>query len=126
MLFEKDNGFLQLLSYKRLLKSAVPLGLLDLANLYCEEKLKKRCETLIKQNISVENSSLLLEAAIKYNAKVMLYFSLRCLFFGFRHVILPTQDFETSFFTFTVKLIACWCLFLLTKKIHLFLYFKLI
>lgn len=45
------------------------IGLLDLANLYCEEKLKQRCETLIMQNISIGNASMLFEAAIKYNAK---------------------------------------------------------
>ena len=45
-------------------------GLLDLANLYCEEKLKKKCERLIKQSISVDNAAMLLDASIKYNAKV--------------------------------------------------------
>ena len=49
------------------------VGLLALANLYCEETLKIRCENLIKHNISVENSAVILEAALKYNAKVMCY-----------------------------------------------------
>ena len=55
---------------RRLLTILNLAGLLDLANLYCEEKLKKKCEKLIKQSISVENAAMLLDASIKYNAKV--------------------------------------------------------
>lgn len=46
------------------------VGLLDLADSYCEERLKKLCENIIRKSISVDNVALLLAAAIKYNAKV--------------------------------------------------------
>ena len=45
-------------------------GLLDLANSYCEQHLKKLCELIIKQGINVENTATLLAAAIKYEAQV--------------------------------------------------------
>ena len=46
------------------------LGLLDLANSYCETQLKRQCERIIKQGITVDNSAMLLAAAIKYEAAV--------------------------------------------------------
>ena len=46
------------------------LGLLDLANSYCEPQLKQLCENVIKQGICVDNAAMLLAAAIKFNAKV--------------------------------------------------------
>lgn len=45
-------------------------GLLDLANSYCESPLKRICERIIKQGITIENSAMLYAAAIKYDAKV--------------------------------------------------------
>jgi len=45
-------------------------GLLDLADSYCEVRLKKICEDLIKKSVSIDNVSNLLAAAIKYNATV--------------------------------------------------------
>jgi hypothetical protein len=45
------------------------LGLLDLANSYCEQQLKKRCERIIKQGISVENVAMLYATAIKYQVR---------------------------------------------------------
>ena len=46
------------------------LGLLDLANSYCEERLKQKCEEIICQGISVDNVAMLYAAAIKFEAKV--------------------------------------------------------
>ena len=45
-------------------------GLLDLANSYCETQLKRLCERIIKQGITVENAAMLLAAALKYEAQV--------------------------------------------------------
>ncbi|GIY98439.1 RCC1 and BTB domain-containing protein 1 [Caerostris extrusa] len=45
------------------------IGLLDLANSYCEVQLKKHCECIIKHGITVENVAMLYAAAIKYCAK---------------------------------------------------------
>eukprot|EP00795_Rhopilema_esculentum_P016567 gene16567-7990_t len=64
------------------------IGLLDLANLYCEEKLKQKCESLILQSISVENAAMLMEAAIKYNAKNLEDF---CFHFIVCHLTAVTQ-----------------------------------
>ena len=45
-------------------------GLLDLANSYCEDQLKRLCERIIKQGITVDNAAMLLAAAIKFEASV--------------------------------------------------------
>ena len=45
-------------------------GLLDLANAYCETRLKHICERIIRQGIGVDNAAMLYSAAIKYDAKV--------------------------------------------------------
>ena len=45
-------------------------GLLDLANSYCETQLKRLCERIIKQGITVDNAAMLLAAALKYEAVV--------------------------------------------------------
>lgn len=45
------------------------LGLLDLANAYCEPVLKRECENIIKRGISVENVAMLYAAAIKFEGK---------------------------------------------------------
>lgn len=45
-------------------------GLLDLANAYCEMPLKRKCEQIICQGISVDNVAMLYAAAIKFEAKV--------------------------------------------------------
>ena len=51
-------------------------GLLDLANAYCESQLKRVCERIIKQGITIENTAMLYAAAIKYEAKVRKTFNL--------------------------------------------------
>ena len=42
------------------------IGLLDLANSYCEQQLKRRCERIIRQGITVHNVAMLYATAIKY------------------------------------------------------------
>lgn len=47
-------------------------GLLDLATSYCENRLKRLCQQIIKRGITVENAFTLLSAAIRYDAEVQL------------------------------------------------------
>ena len=42
------------------------IGVLDLANSYCEQQLKRRCERIIRQGITVDNVAMLYATAIKY------------------------------------------------------------
>ena len=46
------------------------IGLLDLANAYCEPILKKQCEQIIRHGITVQNVAMLYAASIKFEAKV--------------------------------------------------------
>ena len=46
------------------------LGLLDLADSYCEAELKKRCERLLWQRVSTDNVAVFLAVAAKYKAEV--------------------------------------------------------
>uniref|UniRef100_A0A803VUK3 RCC1 and BTB domain containing protein 1 n=1 Tax=Ficedula albicollis TaxID=59894 RepID=A0A803VUK3_FICAL len=46
------------------------IGLLDLATSYCENRLKKLCQHIIKRGITVENAFSLLSAAVRYDAEV--------------------------------------------------------
>ena len=45
-------------------------GLLDLATSYCENRLKRLCQNLIKRGITVDNAFSLLAAAVRYDAEV--------------------------------------------------------
>ena len=65
------------------------IGLLDLANAYCENQLKKRCENLIMQGITVENASMLYSTAIKYLAQDLEDF---CFKFCLNHMTAITQS----------------------------------
>lgn len=47
------------------------IELLDLANAYCENNLKKHCIRMIKQGITVSNVAYLYSIAIEYNAEVV-------------------------------------------------------
>lgn len=47
-------------------------GLLDLATSYCENRLKRLCQHIIKRGITVENAFSLLSAAVRYDAEVQL------------------------------------------------------
>ena len=49
------------------------LGLLDLANSYCEQQLKRRCERIIRQGITVDNVAMLYATAIKYQVHHVVY-----------------------------------------------------
>ena len=50
------------------------IGLLDLANSYCEQQLKRRCERIIRQGITVDNVAMLYATAIKYQVQNVLFF----------------------------------------------------
>ena len=45
------------------------IGLLDLANSYCESDLKEKCERLIRNGITIDNVAMLYSAAIKFDAR---------------------------------------------------------
>uniref|UniRef100_UPI003590129A RCC1 and BTB domain-containing protein 1 isoform X2 n=1 Tax=Myxine glutinosa TaxID=7769 RepID=UPI003590129A len=64
------------------------IGLLDLATSYCEQGLKRLCQQIIKQGISVENAVMLLDAAMKYDAKELEEF---CFRFCMNHLTAVTQ-----------------------------------
>lgn len=64
------------------------IGLLDLANSYCELGLKKECEQIIKQGIGIENAAMLYAAAIKYEASDLQQF---CFRFCLNHMTAVTQ-----------------------------------
>ncbi|GFY75775.1 RCC1 and BTB domain-containing protein 1 [Trichonephila inaurata madagascariensis] len=64
------------------------IGLLDLANSYCEVQLKKHCECIIKHGITVENVAMLYAAAIKYCAKELEDF---CFGFALNHLTAVAQ-----------------------------------
>lgn len=51
-----------------------PAGLLDLATSYCENRLKRLCQHIIKRGITVENAFSLLSAAVRYDAEVCLQY----------------------------------------------------
>ncbi|KAK6194794.1 hypothetical protein SNE40_000350 [Patella caerulea] len=65
------------------------IGLLDLANAYCEPALKKMCELIIKQGITIENVAMLYAAAIKFEAKSLEEF---CFRFAMNHLTEVTQS----------------------------------
>ncbi|XP_038050158.1 RCC1 and BTB domain-containing protein 1-like [Patiria miniata] len=69
------------------------IGLLDLANSYCETHLKKLCERIIKQGINVENTPTLMAAAIKYEAQELEDF---CFKFAVNHMtaVVQTEAFQ--------------------------------
>ncbi|WAR10568.1 RCBT1-like protein [Mya arenaria] len=64
------------------------IGLLDLANSYCEPILKRKCEQIIRHGISVHNVAMLYAAAIKYEAKELEDF---CFRFALNHMTAVTQ-----------------------------------
>lgn len=82
------------------------IGLLDLANSYCEQQLKRHCERIIKQGITVDNAAMLYAAAIKYEARELEEF---CFRFALNHMTAVTQTEafakleEPTLKTFVVK-----------------------
>ncbi|XP_014392681.1 PREDICTED: RCC1 and BTB domain-containing protein 1 isoform X2 [Myotis davidii] len=64
------------------------IGLLDLATSYCENRLKKLCQHIIKQGITVENAFSLFSAAVRYDAEDLEEF---CFKFCINHLTEVTQ-----------------------------------
>ncbi|XP_065258401.1 RCC1 and BTB domain-containing protein 1 isoform X1 [Emys orbicularis] len=64
------------------------IGLLDLATSYCENRLKKLCQHIIKRGITVENAFSLLSAAVRYDAEDLEEF---CFKFCVNHLTEVTQ-----------------------------------
>ncbi|OXB62048.1 hypothetical protein ASZ78_013421 [Callipepla squamata] len=64
------------------------IGLLDLATSYCENRLKKLCQHIIKRGITVENAFSLLSAAVRYDAEDLEDF---CFKFCVNHLTEVTQ-----------------------------------
>ncbi|KAI4497020.1 hypothetical protein M0802_007766 [Mischocyttarus mexicanus] len=82
------------------------LELLNLANVYCEVQLKRRCVQIIKRGITVLNVAFLYSTAIEYNTEELEEF---CFKFALNHMtaVIQTPDFakldETTVKTFVVK-----------------------
>nr|XP_033804087.1 RCC1 and BTB domain-containing protein 1 isoform X1 [Geotrypetes seraphini]XP_033804088.1 RCC1 and BTB domain-containing protein 1 isoform X1 [Geotrypetes seraphini]XP_033804089.1 RCC1 and BTB domain-containing protein 1 isoform X1 [Geotrypetes seraphini]XP_033804091.1 RCC1 and BTB domain-containing protein 1 isoform X1 [Geotrypetes seraphini]XP_033804092.1 RCC1 and BTB domain-containing protein 1 isoform X1 [Geotrypetes seraphini]XP_033804093.1 RCC1 and BTB domain-containing protein 1 isof len=64
------------------------IGLLDLATSYCENRLKKLCQHIIKRGITVDNAFSLLSAAVRYDAEDLEEF---CFKFCVNHLTEVTQ-----------------------------------
>ncbi|XP_036396582.1 RCC1 and BTB domain-containing protein 1 isoform X6 [Megalops cyprinoides] len=64
------------------------IGLLDLATSYCENRLKRLCQHIIKRGITVENAFTLLSAAVRYDAEDLEEF---CFKFCVNHLTEVTQ-----------------------------------
>lgn len=64
------------------------IGLLDLAESYCETELKRQCKRIIKQGITVESAAMLLAAAIEYKVSDLEEF---CFKFCINHLTAVTQ-----------------------------------
>lgn len=64
------------------------IGLLDLATSYCENRLKRLCQHIIKRGITVENAFSLLSAAVRYDAEELEEF---CFRFCINHLTQVTQ-----------------------------------
>ncbi|XP_063067655.1 RCC1 and BTB domain-containing protein 1 [Engraulis encrasicolus] len=64
------------------------IGLLDLATSYCENRLKRLCQHIIKRGITVDNAFILLSAAIRYDAEDLEEF---CFKFCVNHLTEVTQ-----------------------------------
>lgn len=65
------------------------LELLDLANAYCEDTLKRLCERVMRQGIDVENAALLYYNAITFHAKELEEF---CFRFSLNHMTAVVQS----------------------------------
>uniref|UniRef100_A0A8P0N743 RCC1 and BTB domain containing protein 1 n=2 Tax=Canis lupus familiaris TaxID=9615 RepID=A0A8P0N743_CANLF len=64
------------------------IGLLDLATSYCENRLRKLCQHIIKRGITVENAFSLFSAAVRYDAEDLEEF---CFKFCINHLTEVTQ-----------------------------------
>ncbi|XP_028249007.1 RCC1 and BTB domain-containing protein 1-like isoform X2 [Parambassis ranga] len=66
------------------------IGLLDLATSYCENRLRRICQNIIKRGITIENAFSLLSAAVRYDAEELEDF---CFKFCVNHLTEVTQTF---------------------------------
>lgn len=64
------------------------IGLLDLATSYCENRLKRLCQIIIKRGITVQNAFSLFSAAVRYDAEDLEEF---CFKFCVNHLTEVTQ-----------------------------------
>ena len=67
------------------------IGLLDLANSYCEQQLKRGGERIIRQGITVDNVAMLYATAIKYQVTKIFHTLLS------KHEILRLNKCQTSY-----------------------------
>uniref|UniRef100_A0A674NDE7 Regulator of chromosome condensation (RCC1) and BTB (POZ) domain containing protein 1 n=1 Tax=Takifugu rubripes TaxID=31033 RepID=A0A674NDE7_TAKRU len=78
------------------------IGLLDLATSYCENRLKRLCQHIIKRGITVDNAFSLLSAAVRYDAEVSPRRSLRC-------SVVPTERGVSPLRVAALMLTTCSC-----------------
>uniref|UniRef100_F1L139 RCC1 and BTB domain-containing protein 1 n=1 Tax=Ascaris suum TaxID=6253 RepID=F1L139_ASCSU len=65
------------------------VGLLDLANCYCENELKHRCSQFIKKSVSIENAATFYASALRFEVKDLEEF---CFQFCLNHMTAVTQS----------------------------------
>jgi len=88
------NSFLKYLYTDEVdLPAEEALGLLELANAYCELELKSRCQQLIRQGANVDNIAALYAISLKYDTQELQDF---CLQFSVHHL---TAVVQTEAFT---------------------------
>ncbi|CAL7941032.1 unnamed protein product [Xylocopa violacea] len=105
--YDTYNTFLKYLYTNEIdLPAENALELLDLANVYSENRLKRRCIQMIKKGITVENVTFLYSTSIKYNAKEL---EECCFRFALNHMttVIQTENFskldESTTKTFIIK-----------------------
>ena len=76
------------------------IGLLDLANSYCEQQLKRRCERIIRQGITVHNVAMLYATAIKYQVSDRIGSKLTN---QSKHSLTQAQELEDFCFKFSLN-----------------------
>ena len=74
-------------------------GLLNLSDSYCEKQLKKVCERMLWQSVSVENVMALVAIADKYKAEVCVYVLCLCVCICFHCVCVCIIVYSRSYNT---------------------------
>uniref|UniRef100_A0A1I7XCX1 BTB domain-containing protein n=1 Tax=Heterorhabditis bacteriophora TaxID=37862 RepID=A0A1I7XCX1_HETBA len=69
--------------------AVVLLGLLELANCYCEMGLKVKCAAIIQKGITIDNAALLYATAVKYDVPTLEEY---CFHFCLNHMTAVTQS----------------------------------
>uniref|UniRef100_A0A1B6BZZ7 BTB domain-containing protein n=1 Tax=Clastoptera arizonana TaxID=38151 RepID=A0A1B6BZZ7_9HEMI len=88
--YEVYKAFLQYLYTDQLdIAPEMALEMLDLGNSYCENNLKRRCEQIITQGITIENAAILYTTAITYQAQDLEEF---CFKFSLNHMTAFVQS----------------------------------